>query len=279
VSNVVFKNGGTTRMTTSRTYDGFGRLTSISNLPSGGGGSVVSFNYAYNPANQRAAVTNSDNSRWDFGYDSLGQVTSGKKRWSDNAYVGGQQFEYQYDDIGNRRFYKWGGDTNGSNLRQTAYTVNLLNQNTARSNPGYAEILGEADSNATVKVNAQTAVRHDKYFWKELTANNSNAPVWLGVTNVAIQSTNATEETYVKVKMLMIVLLCSIFTSCKSNDSFYDKSGRVSISKVVKKYGMPDDAYSVGYGCFDMRYYDRRMCVYIDGYSNKVIVTIYAPTK
>jgi YD repeat-containing protein len=156
MSNVVFKNGGTTRMTTSRTYDGFGRLTSIAAIRNPQSEIRNSFSYAYNPANQRAAVTNADNSRWDFGYDSLGQVTSGKKRWSDNALAGGQQFEYQYDDIGNRRFYKWGGDTNGSNHRQTAYTVNLLNQNTDRSNPGYAEIIGEADTNATVKVNAQT---------------------------------------------------------------------------------------------------------------------------
>jgi hypothetical protein len=35
-------------------------------------------------------------------YDSLGQVISGKKYWADGTPVAGQQFEYTFDDIGNR---------------------------------------------------------------------------------------------------------------------------------------------------------------------------------
>jgi hypothetical protein len=37
-----------------------------------------------------------------YSYDALGQVTSGKKYWSDGTPVAGQQFEYEFDDIGNR---------------------------------------------------------------------------------------------------------------------------------------------------------------------------------
>lgn len=37
-------------------------------------------------------------------YDTLGQVTSGKKYWSDGTPVAGEQFAYAYDDIGNRKF-------------------------------------------------------------------------------------------------------------------------------------------------------------------------------
>jgi hypothetical protein len=36
-------------------------------------------------------------------YDSLGQVTSGKRAWADGSRVAGQQFDYSFDDIGNRR--------------------------------------------------------------------------------------------------------------------------------------------------------------------------------
>jgi hypothetical protein len=40
----------------------------------------------------------------DSGYDQLGQVTSGKKHFSDGIPVSGRQFEYSFDDIGNRKF-------------------------------------------------------------------------------------------------------------------------------------------------------------------------------
>ena len=84
-------------MTTTKSYDNLNRLTQISSAPSAD--STVTFNYAYNQANQRTAVTNADNSRWNYGYDTLGQVTSGKKTWSDGAIVAGQQFEYVFDDM------------------------------------------------------------------------------------------------------------------------------------------------------------------------------------
>jgi len=72
------------------------------------------FAYGYNSANQRTnIVLGPDNFHWDFGYDSLGQVTSGKKHWPDGTPVAGQQFEYQFDSIGNRRQTQAGGDNSG----------------------------------------------------------------------------------------------------------------------------------------------------------------------
>ena len=53
VSQITFKQGGTTRMTTSRQYDYLNRLTSISSQPGAAGVPPVSFNYQYNAANQR----------------------------------------------------------------------------------------------------------------------------------------------------------------------------------------------------------------------------------
>jgi hypothetical protein len=43
-------------------------------------------------------------------YDALGQVRSGRKYWSDQTPVAGQQFEYARDDAGNRTSTKAGGD-------------------------------------------------------------------------------------------------------------------------------------------------------------------------
>ena len=184
ISNVVFREGSTTRLTTSRTYDNLNRLTSITSVPSAS--SAVEFRYGYNQANQRTAVTNADSSRWEFQYDSLGQLTNAAKKWADGTLVAGQQFAYIFDDIGNRRLAI-------RDAREGANTITLLNQITDRNNPGYINIIGEATNTATVTVNYQRADRKDAYFRKELAVNNANGPVWQGVTNIAVlnQGTNA----------------------------------------------------------------------------------------
>ena len=45
---------------------------------------------------------------------------------SDGSPVAGQQFEYAFDEIGNRRWTRAGGDNGGSGLRLARYTNNLL---------------------------------------------------------------------------------------------------------------------------------------------------------
>jgi hypothetical protein len=54
--------------------------------------------------------------------------TSGKRFWSDGTPVPGQQFEYGFDDIGNRTSTRAGGDSVGTGLRGAGYTNNVLNQ-------------------------------------------------------------------------------------------------------------------------------------------------------
>ena len=63
-------------------------------------------------------------------------MTSGKKYWADGTAVAGQQFEYAFDDIGNRTSTKAGGDAAGANLRTATYNMNSLNQYTNRTVPG-----------------------------------------------------------------------------------------------------------------------------------------------
>ena len=67
--------------TTTRQSDFLNRLQSISSSSS----SAISFGYLYNDANQRIQRTESDASRWVYEYDRLGQVTSGKRYWSDGS--------------------------------------------------------------------------------------------------------------------------------------------------------------------------------------------------
>src|SRR6266568_7382365 len=104
-------------MTTTKQYDYLNRLLSISSSPSSASSLPISYAYGYNDANQRTRVSLNDGSFWIYQYDALGQVTSGKKYWSDGTPVPGQQFEYGFDDIGNRSGTKAGGDSSGYNLR------------------------------------------------------------------------------------------------------------------------------------------------------------------
>ncbi len=91
----------------------------------------------------------------------------GQAHWSDGSPAAGQQFEYGFDDIGNRLWTKAGGDQNGWNLRYAGYTANSLNQYTARDVPGSADIIGAALATNAVTVNGQPAYRKGEYFWKQ----------------------------------------------------------------------------------------------------------------
>ncbi|MFZ0827909.1 MAG: RHS repeat-associated core domain-containing protein [Verrucomicrobiia bacterium] len=134
------------------------------------------------------SLTRSCHGRWrkhrtKYQYDNLGQVTSGKKYWSDGTPVAGQQFAYNFDNIGNRTQTEAGGDASGANLRQANYTNNLLNQITSRDVPGYIENQGSASSNATVTANGAAVYRKGNYYRGELTVGNGSAPVYVPITN------------------------------------------------------------------------------------------------
>ena len=193
VGQVVFKQNTTVRMTTTKTFDNLNRLASIATVGTGSAPSVSAHTYSYNDANQRTRVNLDDGSFWIYEYDKLGQVVSGKRYWSDWTPVAGQQYEYAFDDIGNRTSTKAGGDSGGAGLRSANYTANALNQYSSRDVPAYLNVLGIANANASVTVNSQSPYRKGEYFWKELAPNNASAAVWQAVTNIAsLTGTNQT---------------------------------------------------------------------------------------
>jgi RHS repeat-associated protein len=183
VSQIAFANNGVSRMTTARTYDLANRLEKVSSAITGGSG--VSFHYGYNAANQRTTRREADGSYWRYEYDSLGQVISGKKFWSDGSLVPGQQFDYAFDDIGNRTATKAGGDANGAHLRVGDYSANLLNQYSSRTVPGAVDVMGVSFATNTVLVNGQGAWRKGEYFRKELAVDNATEPIWTNITVTA----------------------------------------------------------------------------------------------
>lgn len=184
VEEIAFVHSGTTNMTTVKAYDAINRLTAIAHtrpsLPN------ISFDYGYNAANQRTNVTHADNSSWTFGYDNLGQVSTGKKRNGSGSLYAGLQYEYDYDDIGNRKEIRTGGDASGGSLRTAKYTANALNQYEKRDVPGFVEVQGSAATNATVKVNGRSTDRLGGFYRRELFTDNSAGPVSLGITNTAV---------------------------------------------------------------------------------------------
>ena len=138
---------------------------------------LPSFTYTYNNANQRVRVVLADGSYRLYEYDSLGQVISGERYWSDGKPVAGQQFEYSFDHIGNRTKTGTGGDANGWNLRTATYAANVLNQYTIRTVPGCIDIIGIALATKPVYVNNHVAYRGGEYLRKELSVNNNAAPL------------------------------------------------------------------------------------------------------
>jgi RHS repeat-associated protein len=177
-------------MTTTNQYDKLNRLSRISSVPSAS--SAVTFDYGYNPANQRIAVTNADGSYWLWAYDDLGQVVSARKYWAGGTPVLGQQFDFAFDDIGNRKVAVTGGDQWGANKRYQNYSANLLNQYEQRTVPSYLDVLGAATNSATVTVNNLPSSRQSEYFRAEVAFNNSTGALWLSLTNLAVllQGTN-----------------------------------------------------------------------------------------
>lgn len=147
----------------------------------------------------RGCVALADGSFWLYEYDKLGQVKSGKKDWSDWTPVAGQQFEYGFDDIGNRTGTKVGGDASGANLRSASYTANKLNQYSSRTVPGYVDVTGVALAGSTVTVNGPTppVYRRTEYFRKELTAANTSLPVWQSVSVAATGETTVNGNVFV----------------------------------------------------------------------------------
>ncbi|MBI3871290.1 MAG: RHS repeat-associated core domain-containing protein [Verrucomicrobia bacterium] len=189
VGQIVFRDSTTTRMTTSKTYDSLNRLLSISSATTT---PVSSYAYQYNDANQRTRIDMVDGSFWSYEYDKLGQVISGKRYWADGTPVPGQQYEYAFDDIGNRSSTKSGGDGSGQNLRSATYGANTLNQYTNRTISAYIQSIGAAHPLATVTVNGQSTARKGEYFEAELSVNNASTEVYTSVTNLATYGTSGT---------------------------------------------------------------------------------------
>jgi len=159
VGQISFSHNGVQRMTTTRQLDSLNRLTRMATA-GGTGFTLAAFAYPYNGANQRVRVDLAGGSFWIYKYDPLGQAIAGRKYWSDGTPAAGQQFEYGFDDIGNRT------EVGGRGSAELVYTMNLSNQYTQWTVAGAIDVFGLADPQAAVQVNGaiqagnNSAARH-----------------------------------------------------------------------------------------------------------------------
>ena len=176
IDKVDYKYSTTTRLTGDRTHDKLNRLTVMANTPQSG--LPVSFAYQYNDANQRIRTVLADGSYWLYEYDQRGQVIRGRRFWADHTPVAGQQFDFAFDDIGNRQNTLTGGDQTGGNQRSASYNADKLNRYSSRTVPGGFDVLGVATATSAVTVNSQSTHRKGEYFWKQVDGVNTSVPVW-----------------------------------------------------------------------------------------------------
>ncbi len=179
IRTVAFTNNASGRgMLTTRTWDRLNRLGSIhsqAHISSTNLGLGLGHTYTYNAANQRTRADLADGSYWVYEYDKLGQVISGRRYWGDGTLMAGQDFTYQFDDIGNR-------DTTGGRASAVSdYSANQLNQYETRTVPNKLDILGVANPTQPVEVwkdsdSPSTASRSGEYFHHALTVAYSSYP-------------------------------------------------------------------------------------------------------
>ena len=187
VQSMAFKNNGQPVLTTAKTYDAFDRLGSIVSTVNGAATPVAGYGYGYNAANERVrADVAADGSHWLYGYDGLGQVTAASRQWADNSPVGGQQYGYAFDAIGNRT-------STTVNGRPSAYASNLLNEYGQRTVPGAVDVLGTAAPDATVTLNGRPTVRQSGgYFYGTASADNVQAAADVPVNVAAVRQGTGT---------------------------------------------------------------------------------------
>jgi RHS repeat-associated protein len=194
-NETLFSQGSSTRLRTSRSYDLLSRLSSQTHTATGLSGSTAGHQYGYNLANQRTQRTDGNGSTWSWSYDALGQLDTAVRKNSNAQFLAGQQFDFDYDQIGNRTATKRGGDTSGGNLRTMSTTANTLNQYTSVTTPSFYDVLGHAATSTAVTVNGSPTTRQGPYFYAELAAANAGGPAGLSALIQATQGSTTAQET------------------------------------------------------------------------------------
>jgi RHS repeat-associated protein len=148
--------------------------------------------YKYNSVGQRTKATRENGFYWGYGYNDRGEVTSAKKHHhAGDELLGGLQFEYEYDAIGNRKEMKYGGDKAGGDLQTVTYGVNGHNQysgitnNDNTTNDYSLYITGHKPATSAVEINGNAVTATEtqgSFFFKKLQESNNITPAFLPIS-------------------------------------------------------------------------------------------------
>ena len=174
VNGVVLTSGSANTVTNTRSHNYLNQLVQTTTA---GSGATLSYSNQFSAASKLRTVTMQDGSYWIYAYGPHGELQSANRFWSDGSPVAGQQFDYSFDDAGNRITSQTGGGSSPGLMRTTQYTPNAQNQYGSRTVPGYVNILGSANSAATVTANNVRALRKTNYFSVELPVTNTSGSV------------------------------------------------------------------------------------------------------
>ncbi len=179
VESVVQNRGAAEILAVQKSYDNLHRLTG---LAYGQPHQQLGMNYSYNAASQREFATTGNGEYWKYTYDTVGQVESAVKRLPDHTVIPGYQFDYAYDQIGNRTSTERDGDSAREQLYYSSANAtgtsgaNELNQYGSRSVPRVLGVMGQANAAATVTANGESATRADDYFQILLDYSGETSP-------------------------------------------------------------------------------------------------------
>ena len=167
----------------SKTYDNLQRLRS---LHYGEAHRDWGMSFVYNLGNQLTTSSRFDGRFWTYDYDALGQVAQARKHLGSTV-IPGYEFDYAYDDIGNRTSAMRDTSATREQLYHSAVSAggtagaNALNQYGSRTTPRILGVMGKAHESAAITVNSQTATRTGEY-WQALLdyagEPSPNAPRW-----------------------------------------------------------------------------------------------------
>ena len=150
IATVLHKKGTSTQLTQTRTWhSSLDRLTKIDNSTTT---TFSSHEYVYDSLHRRTKATTEDAAYWDYVYDDRGQVTDATKKLSGGTAIYGWNFDYTYDQIGNRTYFS--GDSGDEWHGLNSY--DSLNQPTTITGGAYYMVKGRTESTGspTIKVDS-----------------------------------------------------------------------------------------------------------------------------
>lgn len=184
LSEAAVRNDSSRLLVSRRIYDHLGRFDTASSRFASDANAFSLSDYGYDSLGRRQSQLLADGNHWTYEYDLRNQVKGGVRETAANVALPGLDFDYAYDEIGNR-------STATVNGQPSTYAPNALNQYDQRTVPGVLQVQGAAPSGAKVAVNNTIATVAQGRFAAQVPASNDSSPVYTRVKTAAVnQSTS-----------------------------------------------------------------------------------------